>query len=234
MFCRSVSGEMCDDIAQMRKKIQRISKDRVLFLDETALRLNEAPTSTLVLPGEDAYVIVEDTSTYAARFDMIACCNGSRVFPPIIFSPKERADAGVKGVNKKMLVKYIQEILAQAIGALDLYPLILILDKASIHKGELLQEFHDMGCQDLQDIWFMPKQAAKRMSPLDNSLFHHWKERVRERAPITKSNVVQLMSDEWNNMPAELIKAQYQHCSLTHRTDPYADCPDPSTHAHGK
>jgi hypothetical protein len=222
---------MCDEIAEMRRKIQRVNLDHVIFLDETHLRLDAAPTSTLVLPGEDSYVIAEDTSSYAARYDMIACCNQSQVFPPIVFTPKERADAGVKGINKKMLVKYIQDTLAQALGAVDKYPLILVLDKASIHKRDLLQEFHDMGCQDVQDIWLMPTQAAKRMSLLDNSLFHDWKERIRKRAPITKDNIEQLMNDEWNNLPKKSIQAHYRHCLLTRRRDPYADCPDPVGHA---
>jgi transposase len=229
---RPVSVGLCNSIATLRKKIQRISKERVLFLDETALRLNEAPTCTLAFPGDDAYVIADDTSSYAARYDMIACCNDSSVFPPMIFTPTERADAGVKGINKKMLVKYIQTILAQAIGALDQYPIILVLDRASIHKRDLLQEFHDMGCQDVQDIWFMPKQAAKRMSPLDNALFHDWKERCRKREPIRKNNIEQIMADEWNNLPTQLTHAHYQHCLLTHPHDPYADCPDPAAHSH--
>lgn len=230
--CRAVSASLCVDIAELRKRIQRHSKERVLFLDETAMRLNAAPTSTLVLPGEDAYVIAEDTTSYAKRFDMIACINGSKVFPPMIFSPQERADAGVKGINKKMLVKYIQDILAQAVGALDEFPIILTLDKANIHKGDLLQEFHDMGCQDVQHIWLMPTQAAKRMSPLDNALFHDWKERVRKHGPLTMRNIQQVMADEWNNITQEQIQPHYRHCLLTSHHNPYADCPAPAAHRH--
>jgi hypothetical protein len=129
-----VSADLCEDIATLRRKIQKISKKRVLFLDETALRLNEAPTTTLVAPGEKEYVITEDTTSYAKRYDMIACCNGEQVFPPMIFTPQERSDAGVKGINKKMLVKYIQDILAQQVGALNEYPIFLVLDRASIHR----------------------------------------------------------------------------------------------------
>src|SRR3569833_2495196 len=88
----TVSADLCDDIAQMRRKIQRLSKKRVLFLDETAVRLSEAPASTLVLPGEKKYIIVEDTSSYAKRFDMIACCNGERGGAPAGGAPGGRSD----------------------------------------------------------------------------------------------------------------------------------------------
>lgn len=227
-----VSDESCCDIANLRKKIQRVGKDRVVFLDETAIRAGEAPTSTLVVPGQDAYVVVDDNSAYAARYDMIAACNGERVFPPMIFTPRERTDAGVRGINRKMLVHYIQQILAQQIGALDRYPVFLVMDRASIHRINVVQEFHDMSCQDVKEIWLMPPQAAKRMSPLDNALFHDWKERVRKRAPITKHNIEQIMADEWNNLPSRLIAAHYKHCLLTHPADPYSDCPDSSHHTH--
>lgn len=218
----------------MRRKLQRISKDRVIFLDETAVRLSEAPTSTLVLPDQQPYVLATETSAYSKRFDMIACCNSKQVFPPMIFTPAERSDSGVRGINKTMLIKYIQDILAQQVGALDKYPVFLVLDRAAIHKGNLLQEFHDMGCQDLKDILLMPANAAKRMSPLDNSLFHDWKERVRKRCPLTLDNIEQVMADEWNNISAEKIQAHYKHCGLTDSQDVYSDCPHPDIHAHGR
>jgi hypothetical protein len=199
------------------------------------MRLSEAPTRTLVYPAETEYVVVEDTTTYAKRFDMIACCTGKEVLPPIIYTPDERKEINVKGINTKMLIKYVQDILAQACGALDRYPLYLILDKATCHsKAQLLEAFHDNGCQSLVDIWYMPTQAAKRMSPLDHSLFHDWKERVRKRHPITKNNITQLMADEWNNQPTPTIFSHYRHCGLTGRGDLYFDCPEPYVHKHKK
>jgi hypothetical protein len=99
---------------------------------------------------------------------------------------------GVKGITKRMLEQGVDDILAQAVGAIDKYPLYLVVDKASIHRQDLVQVFHDRGCQDLEQMLIMPTQAAKRMSPLDNALFHIRKERVRKHAPLTKRNVVQV------------------------------------------
>ena len=92
---------------QRFRRLQRIPKRRVLFLDEVAVRVSEAATCTITLPGEQPFVIATDTSTYAKRFDMIACCNGERVFIPTIYSPSERSDAGVKGINTEMLIDYV-------------------------------------------------------------------------------------------------------------------------------
>ncbi|HSA76752.1 MAG TPA: hypothetical protein VLE02_04325 [Nitrosarchaeum sp.] len=229
-----MKSETCDAIASMRKKIQRIDKNKVLFLDEVAIKLNEAQNYTIVLPGEKPNVIATDTTSYSKRYDMIACCNGEQVLPPIIFSPKDRLDQGVRGITKKILERGVDDVLAQAFGALDKYPLSLIVDKASIHSKDIIQVFHDRGCQDLQQVQLMPTQAAKRLSPLDNALFHIFQERVRKHAPLTEDNVVQIMSNEWNNISSHYIQSQYRKCGLVGYTNPYFDCPAPALHQHKK
>jgi hypothetical protein len=223
-----VSASLCEDIAQVRRKLQRISKERVLFLDETAVRVSETATHTLVLEGEQPFVEAIDTTSYAARYDMIACCSIDRTFPPIIYAPNERG----KGIN--MLLSYIRDVLAQAVGALDRYPLTLIIDRSTIHNpAEMLQEFHDWGCQELKEILLMPPQSAKRLSPLDNSLFRDWKERVRQHAPLTKQNIQRVMADAWNALPARLLRSHYKHCGFMRGKDEYFDCPSPAAHRHG-
>jgi hypothetical protein len=77
----------------------------------------------------------------------------------------------------------------------------------------------------------MPPNAAKRMSPLDNSLFHDWKEICRNHCPATTKNIEQVMNDSWANLnPAP----HFRHCGLKRGQDPYFDCPDPVGHAHAR
>jgi hypothetical protein len=228
-----VSFRLCREIGSLRRELIRLSKDKVLFIDETYLRLSSVRHRTLVAPGEQKYIAVDDTSSYAARYDMIACCSGNRVFPPKIITPQDRAAVGTAGVTKQMVLDYIQDILAQAAGALDLYPLVLVTDKSTSHNaGEMLQMFHDNGCQDMQTIYSMPTNSAKRLSPLDNSLFAHWKYLCRQRGRIKESNIVQVMSDCWNNITQSTIHNNYRHCGIMHGRGVYFDCPDPHTHAH--
>jgi hypothetical protein len=227
-----VSADLCEQIADFRRKLRRARTTHVLFLDETALRLSEAPTHTIVLPGEQAYVEVTETSTYSKRYDMIACCVGDRVLLPKIFSPAERAGADVRGINGAMLHQFIDDTLAQAVEGLERYPLTLVLDRASIHLNldALRQTFSDRGSQSIKDILLMPPNAAKRLSPLDNSLFHVWKEECRKHCPATARNIERIMSDAWNKMDP---KPHYKHCGLTENKDVYFDCPEPNKHRHG-
>src|ERR1700737_4984809 len=144
---------------------------------------------------------------------MIACCVGDRVLLPKIYSPQERSDAGVKGINGSMLQQFIDDTLAQAVEGLDRYPLTLVLDRASIHKDTdaIKQAFHDRGSESIKEILLMPPNAAKRMSPLDNSLFHDWKEECRKRCPVTKRTIERVMADAWNKLPARLMRVHYKH-----------------------
>jgi len=227
-----VSEEMCEEIADMRRKIQRVNKKKIIFMDEVAVKLNEGQNYTLVLPGEVEYVTVTDTTSYSKRYDMIALCNGERVLPPVIYTPKDRLGLNVKGITKKMSEEAVDSILAQAVAGIDDYPLFLVIDKACIHQQDLLQVFHDRGCQDVKQVLFMPTQAAKRMSPLDNALFHTWKNNVRKHAPLTEDNVVNIMSDEWNKIKSTQIRSQYRKCRLMRYQNVYDDCPAPHSHHH--
>lgn len=224
---------MCEEIATIRRKLQKIDKGRVLFLDETAVRISEAPTHTLVAPRQQPFVITEETSSYAARFDMIACCTGKETLVSKIYTPKERGSEGARGVNQDMLLKFIDDILAQAVEGLNRYPLILVLDRSTIHTPhKILQAFHDRSSFSITEVLLMPTASAKRLSPLDNALFHDWKEAIRKQCPLTKKKIEQVMADEWNNITSTQLHAHYKHCALFDNQDEYVDCPDPDAHAH--
>lgn len=224
-----MSASNCEQIAKIRRKVQRIGIKHFLFLDETHKREGDVERYTIVLPGEPRYIESANTTNYAARYDMIACCSSTTPLPPIIFAPNERD----KGIDAPALLQYLRDLLAQAAGALDIFPLHLILDRATIHdETKMLAEFHDWGCQEMQSVIKMPPAAAKRLSPLDNSLFNVWRQRVLAQGGLKKSNIKQRMSAAWESISAEDIRAQYRHCGLIRGTDVYFDCPNPTAHRH--
>jgi hypothetical protein len=158
-----VSSSLCEQIAILRRKLRRIGTNKVLFLDETALRLSETATHTLVLPGETPFVEATETTSYSKRYDMIACCVGDRVLLPKIFTPTERSDASVKGINGAMLQQFIDDILAQAVEGLDRFPLTLVLDRARIHLNtdDLIQAFRDRSSESIKRNSITPSQCCK-------------------------------------------------------------------------
>jgi len=228
-----VSKELCEAIAKVRRKMRQIPNAKIVVMDETYYTLSEAPKRTLVYPGHKALVQVFDNSRYAGRYDMISFISGEKVHPPIIFSPEERKERRVKGITSDMLNSYIEDYLARSIAALDKYPLYLLCDKSSIHNPSKMKESFENGlCFEIVDISFLPTKSAKRLSPLDNGLYHSWKEGCRNHFPLTPKNIKQIMSDEWENIEQEKITAAYRHCGLTRARDPYFDCPLPALHRH--
>jgi hypothetical protein len=162
---------------------------------------------------------------------MIACCSGEQVLLPKIYTPAERGS----GITTEDLKHYCNDLLAAAAGSLDVYPLVLYLDRSGIHNEEMIKEtFQEAGCQELTDVIKIPTASAKRLSPLDNSLFHIWKQRVLKSGPLDESNIIQRMSDAWNSITKEEIHAQYRRCGLMRNQDPYFDCPNPAEHKHAK
>jgi hypothetical protein len=224
---------LCAEIAILRRRLARYGGQHVMFLDETHLRISDAPLRTLVAPGEQPVVVVEENTAYAKRYDMIACCTSDRVFPPIVWSPDERTLIGAKGINKQMLLRYIHDILGPAVGALDRWPLYLVLDRATIHNCDhILEAFHEAGCHELVEVIKMPTKAAKRMSPLDNAIFHDWKQACRAREYINERSITRIMADEWNRITPRTLQAHYRHCLLSRGDNVFADCPNKHGHRH--
>ena len=172
-------------------------------------------------------------TSYAPRYDMIAVTAHDRVLLPTIFSPKDREAESAKGINGKMLLKFIDDVLAQAVEGLNRYPITLVLDRATIHKNTaaIFQAFHDRSCYAIKDIIILPPLTAKRLSPLDNSIFSVWKRECHERGPLTKQTIKRVMNDAWSHINPFPF---YQHCGLTGHRDVYFDCPDPLNHKHPK
>jgi hypothetical protein len=234
-FFERVSKNFCDQVKRFRVWAKRIDKKHMLFLDESYLRVGETSGTTLVVAGEQPIVEVSDNTSYAHRYDMIACCTGSEVLPPVIYTPQDRARRGVKGITSAMVVEYIDNILAQAVRALDRYPMYLVCDNSSAHnKQAMLDAFRDRGCGELVDIVFMPAMGAKRLSPLDNGIFGLWKQKCRQHTLITSNNILHVMTSTWNNISPRHLMSCYQHCALTYNRDYHFDCPAPSLHRHKK
>lgn len=229
----SVRADFCVDIAKIRRLIRRVPKKRLLILDETHCRVNIVPTRTLVLPGESPEVEVVDTDKYAHRIDMFACVHISGVLPVQTYTTAERQQLDVKGLNADMFYNYITTVLGPAVFELTEPSYVLVLDKAPIHKSHkrIIDAFAECGVV-IERVIYYPTAGAKRLSPLDNCLFHVWKDGVRDRCPVSEDDLPSVMIEEWNSLTRDQIKAQYQHCGYYNDRNLYFDCPKPTVHIH--
>ena len=232
LFQYAVSADMCEKIADCRRKLQRIAKHNLFVLDETQVRLSAAPRATLTLPGNQPYVLATDTQKYALRYDMIACIGFNRNFSPMIVTPEMRREARSDGVTSQMLIEFIEESIGPEIAQVSVGESYMLCDKSAIHTEERMKAaFQSSGVQ-MVDVIKIPTASAKRMSPLDNTLFRAFKAKVSHRCPLTRENIEQTMIDCWNELDPSTFHQYYHHCKLMRNQDVYEDCPDPALHQH--
>ena len=87
---------------------------------------------------------------------------------------------------------------------------MLVLSPEALQQG---------GAKNIQSVWILPANSAKFVSPLDNSLWHAMKERVRARIEET----AEILREKFMGFTATEIKNYYKHCGLTSREDPFKD-----------
>lgn len=232
IFLVAVSADRCEEIAELRRLVQQLSKKGVLILDETGIKLREVPRTTLVLPGNTQYVVASSTDKYALRYDMIACVHFNGAFTPMIISPQMRQEAGASGVTLEMFLTYINTTLANEVGELTTRDRSMIYDKSPVHSDKKVLAAFESNNVPLKRLFRIPTAAAKRVSPLDNTLFHAWKDAVRACAPLALDNVEQAMIDSWRALSVTSIQHCYHHCGFMRGQDPYSDCPNPAEHQH--
>ena len=98
------------------------------------------------------------------------------------------------------------------------------MDKGLVLKREeVLQEIEAGGARNIHDVWIFPTSTAKYVNPLDNTLWHSLKERVRAREPQTEDETAAAMEEEFMAFSEADIKGYYRHCALTRRSDPFKD-----------
>ena len=98
---------------------------------------------------------------------------------------------------------------------------IIGLDKGlHMKKEEVLQELKD---EKYPRCMYIPYEYSKYVNPLDNTLWHSLKERVRARKPESEDATATAMEEEFMGIDQADIKGYYRHWALTRRSDAFKD-----------
>lgn len=210
----------------MRRKLRRVAKNKIIFIDETNIKEDVIPQTTLVLSGDSGEVPVRQPESYAPRLDIIGSITSEVALPMTIFTPQQRKSLGTKGVTAAMFNSYIQENLGPALNGMDIDDMILVLDNARIHNVNSVERALDnAGVDNVKEILLLPKQSAKKVSPLDNALWNAFKQRVQEGLKNKRATLNQVQSKAravWESLEPELLESEYRQCRLFKR-QPLAD-----------
>jgi hypothetical protein len=208
-----------------------VNKNRLVFIDGTGMRSEPRKLRALAPSGSTPRVTTKKHEKYEPRVDMwgaitysgpLTCETITSYERKEIMNPKTHKK-GVKGYTKSMVKNFIQSKLAPKIKKLKGNP-ILCMDKGLAFKEEEVREaIKAGGARNLHDVWIFPTNTAKFVSPLDNTLWHTMKDRVRARKPDSERSTAQIMEREFMASQPIEIKNYYRHCGLTRRSDTYKD-----------
>lgn len=204
----------------MRRKLQRIAKKRLVFLDQTGIELGASPRYGLSVAGQEAKVAIESKNLYPKRVDIMGAISYDKTLSLEISLPSKRSNEKRKGYRKRDILKFISSQLAKALPKLKIKDMILLIDKGCrVSREEAMQAFQNGNCHCVKDVMILPTQSGKHISPLDNCLWHELKDDVRTQVPTTEEDMVRAIRYSWKKISSDHLHRYYKHCALTRGQD---------------
>jgi hypothetical protein len=201
-FCPIGSEEYRNSVITFRKKCQRVAKNSLVFIDGSGIRSEPRQLTGLAPSGQTPRTTTNKSEKYEPRVDImgaisfngpLACETKTSSQRKAIPNPRKRK-MGVKGYTKDMVKKFLRNQLAPEIEAMETKEVIVCMDKGlSFKEEEVKEEIRLGGAKNLKDVWILPTNTAKFVSPLDNTLWHSLKERVRARKPKTELGTAKIV-----------------------------------------
>jgi hypothetical protein len=209
-----------DNVIAFRRKCQRVGIKKLVFVDQTNINESYRRGYGLALKGKQAKVATRKPSRYTPRVDVMGACVGDHVLDLDVLTPTGRKRCGVKGYTKSRVLSWFRNTLAKNIVALHREGVVVVVDKALSMKPEEAEgALVAGGCSNQVQVWVMETGIAKHCSPLDNSLWHEWKDRVRAEAPISESSLCRIIQRRWHGLPSNHVSNYYRKCALTQHAD---------------
>lgn len=209
-----------DNVIEFRLKAQRVAIKRLVFVDQTNTNESYRRGYGLAPKGKKAMVSSRKPSRYTPRIDVMGACVGDRVLDLDVLTPQARQRAGVKGYNKGRVLSWFRHTLSLNIQALHRDGMVVVVDKALKMKPEQVKEaLVAGGCNDDLQVWVMETGIAKHCSPLDNSIWHEWKDKVRAQAPVSETSLLRIIQRQWHSIPSNHVTNYYRKCALTQHSD---------------
>ena len=220
-----------NSVIEFRKKGQNVAKHRLVFIDGSGMRAEPRSLTGLAPIGQIPKTRAKKPEKYQPRVDIfgynqpLACETKTSVQRKATTNARTKKK-GVKGYTKTMVKNFLKNKLAPKIKSMEVQKVIVCMDKGLAFKEqEAKEQLRLGGAHNVEKIWILPKDTAKYVSPLDNTLWHSLKEKVRARKPRSEAATARVIKEEFMGITQMEIHNYYRNCKLTHRSDPLEDLP---------
>jgi len=178
-----------------------------MVMDETGLWNDTVVAKSYAPNGHTAYIASEDRP---GRDTLVACFRGDGIpLPPFYIQhrPKRKNQDPIKGMNEKLMLQWISEILKP-----NSWPgMTLFLDRLSSHcTKSVMAAFKELEI----NVVLLPAKTAPDLSPCDNFYFHYYKlrfNRLDRSTPEKKREAALAVYDE---IPVRIMQACWRRCKL--------------------
>lgn len=231
-FCVIGTEDYRESVVNIRKKCQNVNKNRLVFIDGSGIRAEARPLKGLAPRGQTPHSTTNKAEKYEPRVDIMGAISWNGPLACETKTSKQRKKIrnlrtrklGVKGYTKPMVKDFLRNQLAPKIEDMKAKEVIVCMDKGLAFKEEEAKEaFRHGGTNKVKDIWILPTNTAKYVSPLDNNLWHSLKERVRARKTKTEVGTAKIVKDEFMSINETDIHNYYRNCKLTRGSNPNED-----------
>jgi hypothetical protein len=205
-----------EDVQKFRRKIQRLHKNKVVFLDQTGIELGATPRYGLAVSGHEAKIAMEPDVYYRKRVDIMAVISYQKPLSLEISPPSKRSKEGRKGYRKVDVLNFIRKQVAKDLVKLEQSDMTFVIDRGlRVREHEVMEALAQGNCRCVKQVLIIPKAAGKHVSPLDNCTWHQLKEGIRSKTPNTERATIKAIKSTWQSITVDTIHSYYRHCALT-------------------
>lgn len=221
--CFVESEDFREAVAKFRRKCQRVRKEQLVFLDGTGFKSEARRGYGLAPKGKKAKVETKKQENYQPRLDIWGAVTYNRPLAIDIQTSEDRKKKGVKGYGKKDVKLFLRKKVAPEVKKIR-DSVIVCLDRGFHFKpDEVEDELKAGGAGNIEDVWIFPTNGGKVCNPLDNTLWHSMKQRVRRNAPKDEPEARRVVKKTFMNISAKDLRSYFKNCGLNRGTDPYKD-----------
>jgi hypothetical protein len=214
-------------VEKFRRKLQRISKKKLIFIDQSSIEIGARPHRGLHVQGKQPKSAMHRSSVYPKRIDIMGAISYNKVLSVETNTPAQRRQERRKGYRKIDILNFIQTKVSRDLVRLGEDDVVFILDKGcNLTVDEVKAAFKKGRCNLVKDVLLIPTSAGKHVSPLDNCLWHQLKEGVRAKCPIDEEATIAAIKSSWKEVSKDNLNNYYRHCALMRRQDVSKDLPE--------
>ena len=211
------------DVAACRRKLQRVNKKHLLFIDQTGVKGTDHSHYSLAPEGQPAIVSVPRPPSYTQRYDITGALLADQQLPIHILTPHAKAQEHIRGYTKQILLSYFTNQLAPRLLELGRSNIVVCMDQGlHVSKDEVVAAMAQGGYTTVKDVIILPTATGKHINPLDNTFWHAFKYKFQGMTHTTDAQTIHAINTCYNAATPQQITNYYHHCALYSGEDPYA------------